>query len=112
MADPRLRQLTIKTGVVKRLTKEKTVCEKEVGIEQKRLERFKSEGADEHVLRKQQEVISECLMMVPDTLHRLKRELEALTKFLSDEEELKETKEYETATQVVNEAKNVLANTN
>lgn len=70
MADPRLRQLTIKTGVVKRLTKEKTVCEKEVVIEQNRLERFKGQGADEHVLKKQEEVISECLMMLPDTLRR------------------------------------------
>lgn len=70
MADPRLRQLTIKTGVVKRLTKEKTVCEKEVVTEQHRLERFKSEGADEHVLKKQEEVIAECLMMLPDTLRR------------------------------------------
>ncbi|XP_067615367.1 tubulin-specific chaperone A [Eurosta solidaginis] len=111
MADPRLRQLTIKTGVVKRLTKEKSVCEKEVVTEQKRLERFKGEGADEHVLNKQQEVISECFMMLPDTLRRLKKELEALEKFLLDEEELKETKEYETALQVVNDAKEVLAKT-
>ncbi|XP_011210173.2 tubulin-specific chaperone A [Bactrocera dorsalis] len=109
MADPRLRQLTIKTGVVKRLTKEKTVCEKEVVTEQNRLERFKGEGADEHVLKKQEEVIAECLMMLPDTLRRLRKELETLEKFLSEEEELKETKEYETAIQVVNDAKEVLA---
>lgn len=109
MADPRLRQLTIKTGVVKRLTKEKTVCEKEVVTEQNRLERFKGEGADEHVLKKQEEVIAECHMMLPDTLRRLRKELETLEKFLSEEEELKETKEYETAIQVVNDAKEVLA---
>ncbi|XP_014092571.2 tubulin-specific chaperone A [Bactrocera oleae] len=109
MADPRLRQLTIKTGVVKRLTKEKTVCEKEVVTEQNRLERFKSEGADEHVLKKQEEVIAECLMMLPDTLRRLRKELDTLEKFLSEEEELIETKEYETAIQVVNDAKEVLA---
>ncbi|XP_039966414.1 tubulin-specific chaperone A [Bactrocera neohumeralis] len=109
MADPRLRQLTIKTGVVKRLTKEKTVCEKEVVTEQNRLERFKGEGADEHVLKKQEEVIAECLMMLPDTLRRLRKELETLEKFLSEEEELKEAKEYETAIQVVNDAKEVLA---
>ncbi|XP_018801427.1 PREDICTED: tubulin-specific chaperone A [Bactrocera latifrons] len=109
MADPRLRQLTIKTGVVKRLAKEKTVCEKEVVTEQNRLERFKGEGADEHVLKKQEEVIAECVMMLPDTLRRLRKELETLEKFLSEEEELKETKEYETAIQVVNDAKEVLA---
>ena len=70
MADPRLRQLSIKTGVVKRLTKERTVYEKEVLTERKRLEKFKGEGADEHVLKKQEEVIQECLMMLPDSLRR------------------------------------------
>lgn len=70
MADPRLRQLSIKTGVVKRLTKERTVYEKEVQTERKRLDKFKSEGADEHVLKKQEEVIQECLMMLPDAVRR------------------------------------------
>lgn len=40
---------------------------------------------------------------------RLRKELETLEKFLSEEEELKETKDYETAIQVVNDAKEVLA---
>lgn len=70
MSDPRIRQLIIKTGVVKRLAKEKTVCEKEIMTEQKRLERLKSDGADDHVLRKQQEVIQECEMMLPDAVRR------------------------------------------
>lgn len=52
MADPRLRQLTIKTGVLKRLTKEKTVYEKEVLQQKSRIERLKGEGKDDHVLRK------------------------------------------------------------
>lgn len=70
MADPRLRQLSIKTGVVKRLSKEKTVYEKEVLTEKKRLEKFRTEGSDEHVLKKQEEVIQECLMMLPDSIRR------------------------------------------
>lgn len=52
MADPRLRQITIKTGVLRRLTKEKTVYAREV-IEQKaRIEKLKAAGKDDHVLRK------------------------------------------------------------
>lgn len=70
MSDPRLRQLIIKTGVVKRLAKEKTVCEKEIITEQKRLEKLKGDGADDHVLRKQEEVIQECEMMLPDAVRR------------------------------------------
>lgn len=70
MADPRIRQLVIKTGVVKRLTKEKTVYEKEENTEKARLDKFKNEGADDHVLRKQEEVIQECQMMIPDSKRR------------------------------------------
>lgn len=70
MADPRIRQITIKTGVVKRLSKEKTVYKKEVINEENRLEKFKTQGADSHVLKKQEEVIQECLMMVPDCQKR------------------------------------------
>ncbi|XP_011293273.2 tubulin-specific chaperone A [Musca domestica] len=109
MADPRLRQLTIKTGVVKRLTKERTVYEREITTERNRLEKFKNEGADEHVLKKQEEVIQECLMMIPDALRRLKEQVELLEKFLEDEKELEESKEYQTASQVLAEAKEVLS---
>lgn len=70
MADPRIRQLVIKTGVVKRLAKEKTVYEKEECTEKARLEKFRKEGADVHVLRKQEEVIQECQMMIPDSKRR------------------------------------------
>lgn len=70
MADPRIRQITIKTGVVKRLAKEKTVYEKEAITEKNRFDRFKSEGADSHKLSKQEEVIQECLMIIPDCQRR------------------------------------------
>lgn len=52
MADPRLRQITIKTGVLKRLSKEKTVYEREVDQQKVRIEKLRGEGKDDHVLRK------------------------------------------------------------
>lgn len=109
MSDPRLRQITIKTGVVKRLAKEKIVNKKEILAEQNRLEKFKKEGADSHVTQKQEEVIQECLMMVPDGQRRLTKALEELTEFLKNEAELKETKEYIAAQQVLDE---ILASSN
>ncbi|KAH8383884.1 hypothetical protein KR009_011087 [Drosophila setifemur] len=108
MADPRIRQLVIKTGVVKRLAKEKTVYEKEVLTERTRSEKFKKEGADEHVLRKQEEVIQECEMMIPDSKRRLQKEFEVLEKYLADEEDLKETEAYKKAFEMLSEAKAVL----
>lgn len=90
MADPRIKQIVIKTGknindkiripkqqnfsfkgVVKRLAKEKTVYEKEADKEKQRLEKFKGDQLkDDHDIKKQEEVINECLMMVPDTQRR------------------------------------------
>lgn len=108
MADPRIRQLVIKTGVVKRLAKEKTVYEKEVNTEIARLQKFKNEGRDDHVLRKQDEVIQECQMMIPDSKRRLQKEFEVLEKYLQDEQDLKETDAYKKAAEVLSDAKSVL----
>lgn len=70
MADPRLRQIFIKAGVVKRYAKEKVSYEKEAEREQKRIEKFIAENRDEHDIKKQQEVIQESLMMVPECQRR------------------------------------------
>lgn len=40
--DPRIRQMTIKTGVVKRLAKEKVVYEKEAQTNRDRIAKFKA----------------------------------------------------------------------
>lgn len=70
MADPRIRQIKIKTGVVKRIAKEKTVYEKEAELQKNRVQKLKDEGQDEHNVRKQEEVLQESLMMVPDCQRR------------------------------------------
>lgn len=70
MADPRIRQLTIKSGVLKRLTKEKIVYEKEVDQQKARIVKLLAEGKDEYVMRKEDECLQESLMMVPNTLKR------------------------------------------
>lgn len=70
MADPRLRQIFIKSNVVKRYAKEKISYEKEADREQTRIEKFKNENRDEHDIKKQQEVIQENLMMIPECQRR------------------------------------------
>lgn len=70
MADPRLKQLTIKTGVLRRIAKEKVVYAREADAQRARIERIKSEGKDEHVVRKEEEVLQECLMMIPECERR------------------------------------------
>ncbi|XP_059610262.1 tubulin-specific chaperone A [Phlebotomus argentipes] len=105
MADPRVKALKIKTGIVKRLAKEKISYEKESERERERLLKFKNDGKDEYVVRKQEEVLQECLMIVPDTQRRLGKAFEDLSEFLKAEEDLKETEEYRNAQAVMEEAK-------
>lgn len=70
MADPRVRQLTIKSGVLKRLTKEKIVYEQEVDQQRARIVKLLAAGKDEYTMRKEDECLQESLMMVPNTQRR------------------------------------------
>lgn len=81
MSDPRLRQIKIKTGVLKRLTKEKTAYEKEIDQQKQRIERLRGEGKDEHVLKKEDEILQESLMMIPDTHRRYLKKFAYLNKY-------------------------------
>ncbi|XP_019616960.1 PREDICTED: tubulin-specific chaperone A-like [Branchiostoma belcheri] len=107
--DPRLRQIKIKTGVVKRIGKEKTMYGKEVLKEEERLEKFKTEGKDEHDIRKQEEVLQESKMMIPDCRRRLMAAHEELTKMLEEEADLNETEEFKAAQEVLEDASKQLA---
>ncbi|XP_035667272.1 tubulin-specific chaperone A-like [Branchiostoma floridae] len=108
-SDPRLRQIKIKTGVVKRIGKEKTMYGKEVLKEEERLEKFKSEGKDDHDIRKQEEVLQESKMMIPDCRRRLMTAHEELTKMLEAEADLNETEEFKAAQEVLDDASKQLA---
>ncbi|KAF7284595.1 tubulin binding cofactor A [Rhynchophorus ferrugineus] len=110
MADPRIKTLKIKTGVVKRLAKEKTVYEKEAEQQKNRIQKYKTEGRDEHDVKKQEEVLQESLMMIPDCQRRLAKAFEELKGILESEQDLKETEEYSTAQKVLEEAKAQLPN--
>ncbi|XP_055306073.1 tubulin-specific chaperone A [Sitodiplosis mosellana] len=105
MSDPRIRQIKIKTGVVKRLTKEKTVYVKEIDQQKVRIERLRGEGKDEHVLRKEEEILQEAQMMVPDSHRRLVKAYEELNDYLKNEDELKELPDFGAALEVLKQAK-------
>lgn len=51
MSDPRIRTLKIKTGVVKRLAKEKVTYEKEAAQQRERIQKLKEQGKDRSRLR-------------------------------------------------------------
>ncbi|XP_074021555.1 tubulin-specific chaperone A-like isoform X2 [Numenius arquata] len=53
MADSRLRQIKIKTGVVRRLAKEKVMYEKEAKQQEEKIEKMKAEACDDYGIKKQ-----------------------------------------------------------
>ncbi|XP_069137838.1 tubulin-specific chaperone A-like [Argopecten irradians] len=109
IADPKMKQLKIKTGVVKRITKEKFMYEKESQKEADKVEKMKAEGKDEYDIRKQQEVQEESQQMVPETMGRLRKGLQDLEAHMKQVEgDLKETDEYKLAVTVCEEARKAM----
>ena len=65
-------------------------------------------GKDEHEVKKQEEVLQESLMMVPDCQRRLVKAYDELKLLLETESSLKEAGEYIAAEGVLEEAKKQL----
>lgn len=108
MSDPRVKALRIKTGIVRRLAKEKVMYEKEVEEQRVRIQKYKDQGKDEHDIRKQEEVLQESVMMVPDCQRRLVKAYDELKLLVETESALSESEEYIAATKVLGDAKNQL----
>jgi len=108
-ADPRVRQIKIKTGVVKRLTKEKSMYEKESVQIASKIEDMKAQGKDEYDIKKQNEVLAESKSMVPDTVRRLKTAYAELSDLLEKESDLSEAEEYTQAKEVLTAAEPSIA---
>ncbi|XP_076020441.1 tubulin-specific chaperone A [Genypterus blacodes] len=105
MADPRIRQIKIKTGIVKRLAKENVIYIKEAKQQEDRIECMKAEAKDSHDIKKQVEVLAECKMMIPDSHRRLTTAHEDLLQFLEAEEDLAEAEEYKDARDMLDSVK-------
>ncbi|KAI9307195.1 tubulin binding cofactor A [Cunninghamella echinulata] len=96
-----LKELKIKTNVVKRIYKEHIAYGKEAETQQKRIDKLIAEGADEADVRKQKEVLEETFQMIPD----VKKRLAVAYKDLEDKTD---DPQYE-GTEELKEAKAVLA---
>ncbi|XP_002717537.1 tubulin-specific chaperone A [Oryctolagus cuniculus] len=104
MADPRVRQIKIKTGVVKRLVKEKVMYEKEAKQEEK-IEKMRAEDGENYAIKKQAEILQESRMMIPDCQRRLEAACTDLQQILESEKDLEEAEEYKEARLVLDSVK-------
>jgi len=84
-SDPK-RQLYIKTGVLKRIAKEKVMYEKEVVQQTAKVDKMKAENKDEHDIKKQIEVLEESKIMIPDCKRRIKAAYDDLQKLVAETE--------------------------
>ncbi|KAM4870885.1 tubulin-specific chaperone A [Urocitellus parryii] len=105
MADPRVRQIKIKTGVVKRLVKEKVMYEKEAKQQEEKIEKMKAEDGENYALKKQAEILQESRMMIPDCQRRLEAAYTDLQQILETEKDLEEAEEYKEARLVLDSVK-------
>lgn len=105
MADPRVRQIKIKTGVVKRLVKEKMMYEKEAKQQEEKIEKMKAEDGENYAIKKQAEILQESRMMIPDCQRRLEAAYTDLLQLLESEKDLEEAEEYKEARLVLDSVK-------
>lgn len=108
MSDVRIKQIKIKTGVVKRLAKEKAMYEKEAELQRLKVEKMKEEGKDEYEIKKQEEVLQESVMMVPDCRKRLFAAHADLKNIIESESDLAENEDYQSAQTILQEAEESL----
>ncbi|KAM9794419.1 tubulin-specific chaperone A isoform X2 [Syngnathus typhle] len=101
MADPRTRQIKIKTGVLKRLAKEEASYKAEAKEQEEKIEQLKAAEADVYLIKQHMASLQETIMIIPDTRRRMTIAHGDLQQLLEAEEELSESEEYQ-------EAKNVL----
>ncbi|XP_055280275.1 tubulin-specific chaperone A-like [Moschus berezovskii] len=105
MADLRVRQIKIKTGVVKRLVKEKMMYEKEAKQQEEKIEKMKAEDGENCAIKKQAEILQESRMMIPDCQRRLEAAHADLLQLLESEKDLEEAEEYKEARLVLDSVK-------
>lgn len=78
------RQLKIKSGMVKRITREYDSYVKEVQRDRDRIEKLRDTGAGDHAIKKQEDVLQETISMIPNTRKRLHDAVEDLQEFMKE----------------------------
>jgi len=106
-----LKQLKIKTGVVRRIVKERTSYIEEAQKKEVEVEGLVAKNEDSHVIKKQREVLAESQMMVPDCTRRLDKaagDLDMAIQQCSADAHIRDGADFGKAKEALAEAKAVL----
>jgi tubulin-specific chaperone A len=101
------RNLKIKTGIVRRTVKELESYQKEVALDQERIEKFKKTDRSEHSVKKQEQVLSETISMIPETRRRLNKALEGLEEIINQNVNLEQSEDWISALQVLSKGREI-----
>jgi len=112
LADPqKVRAIKIKTGVAKRLAKEKLSYDQEVKEQLVKIEQFKAEGKDQYFMKQKVECLQESKQMIPDVQKRFEiayEELKALMDAVPANDPMAKTEEFKAALTVMEDTKSQL----
>mmetsp|Transcript_33847 Transcript_33847/g.34482 ORF Transcript_33847/g.34482 Transcript_33847/m.34482 type:complete len:117 (+) Transcript_33847:133-483(+) len=78
------RKIQIQVGVCKRMVKEVKSYEKEVVENEAVVKKMRDEGRDPYDIRKQEEVLQESCMMIPDSKRRYEAAIETLKSHIEE----------------------------
>ena len=105
MANPHVRQIKIKTSVVKRLVKEKMMYEKEAKQQEEKTEKMKAKDGENYAIKKQAEILQESWTVIPDCQRRLEAAHTDLLQLLESKKDLEEAEKYKEARLVLDSVK-------
>lgn len=97
MADPRIKEMRIKTGVVKRVGKEITMYQKEAQQIKDKIKKMQDEGQEVYYIKKQDGLLQETLSVIPDCQKRFDNAYSELKALIEAETELEEDEIYQAA---------------
>lgn len=106
------RQLKIKSGIVRRITREFESYQKEILKDKDRIEKLRDNGGTENDIRKQEEVLQETISMVPNTRKRLQDGLEDLMNFMKENDTVEEiitSEEWTEASVIISKAQETIS---
>lgn len=111
--DRRLDELVVYTSLVEHLLEQKQRCEQERDTELLRLERLKSEDADEDRIQMQLKVIEQVQHTLPEIVYKLRSERNLLEQFLLNEKCIESLNEslYRKSCQLIVDVKEILERT-
>lgn len=108
MADPRIKEIRIKTGIVKRVGKEITMYQKEAQQIKDKIKKMQDEGQEVYYIKKQDGLLQETLSVIPDCQKRFDNAYIELKALLEAETELEEDEIYQAAKLQIEESASIL----